>query len=195
MSDSSTSTARANSETSTLPIHSTRSTPATEPSPLAPADSDSNSESSSSDDSTSEDDTSEEEDDEEEERTTPTTVPTRTKPIMSATNTEGAGDLKSRLAAFLPQLAASNQKLEELKQKGELKGFEDVEEGKDYIEMDLGLGVLEEKNAGQQQQQQQDDGESEEREGEGKEKEEVDVLRKMMGIKTGNKPVGISEIE
>lgn len=56
--------------------------------------------------------------------------------------TEGAQDLRSRLDALLPQLAASNDLLA-----GNGGGFsmEDVEDGEQHIEMNLGLGVLEEK--------------------------------------------------
>ncbi|PNS19255.1 hypothetical protein CAC42_2432 [Sphaceloma murrayae] len=58
--------------------------------------------------------------------------------------------LKERLAAFLPQMKAANDSLEELKQSGRLKEvvLDDVEEGRPHIEMNLGLGVLEEQRDG-----------------------------------------------
>ncbi|MCJ1474782.1 hypothetical protein MMC13_003442 [Lambiella insularis] len=54
--------------------------------------------------------------------------------------------LRSRLRDFLPALAAANRELEtELREgRGEERDMERVEEGR-YIEMELGLGVLEEK--------------------------------------------------
>ena len=48
----------------------------------------------------------------------------------------GALDIKARLSAFLPQLAAA------------CNSMEDVEDGEQHIEMNLGLGVLEEKQEG-----------------------------------------------
>ncbi|KAI6884476.1 hypothetical protein KC318_g6689 [Hortaea werneckii] len=65
------------------------------------------------------------------------------KPEMNGqTSTESARDLQSRLSAFLPQLAAANQQLQT---DGGGHSFEDVEDGEQHIEMNLGLGVLEEK--------------------------------------------------
>ncbi|GKZ69852.1 hypothetical protein AnigIFM50267_005082 [Aspergillus niger] len=66
-------------------------------------------------------------------------------------------DLLSRLSAFLPQMKSANEKLEQEIAAGrgkdvrlELDGDDDDEdmEGKRYIEMNLGLGVLEEKRPG-----------------------------------------------
>ncbi|KAI6833600.1 hypothetical protein KC367_g2439 [Hortaea werneckii] len=65
------------------------------------------------------------------------------KPQMNGqASTESARDLQSRLSAFLPQLAAANQQLET---DGGGHSIEDVEDGEQHIEMNLGLGVLEEK--------------------------------------------------
>lgn len=65
------------------------------------------------------------------------------KPEMNGqSSTESARDLQSRLTAFLPQLAAANQQLET---DGGGHSIEDVEDGEQHIEMNLGLGVLEEK--------------------------------------------------
>jgi hypothetical protein len=50
-------------------------------------------------------------------------------------------DLRARLAAFLPELEKANQ---ELKQRS--ANIEQVEEGEQYVEMNLGLGVLEQSN-------------------------------------------------
>lgn len=175
--------ANPSTSTTTLPIHSHRNgTPASSNS--------SASESESSDSLSSEEDSSEEDSDEEEATAVPTAA--HTKPNMRAN--VGKGDLKSRLAAFLPQLAESNLQLENLKAKGELKSFEDVEEGEQYIEMDLGLGVLEEKKPGQPESEDEEEEEEEEEEDGGKSKEE-DVLGKMMGFKKGRPNAGISEVD
>ncbi|KAH9828921.1 zinc finger protein AEBP2-like [Teratosphaeria destructans] len=53
----------------------------------------------------------------------------------------GASDLQARIAALLPQLAAANRELE---REGQNHSMEDVQDGEQHIEMDLGLGVLEE---------------------------------------------------
>ena len=66
------------------------------------------------------------------------------KPAITTYNVmEGAQDLRTRLAALLPRLVEANEVL-----KGEKGGqsMEEVGEGDQLIEMDLGLGVLEEKN-------------------------------------------------
>jgi len=71
-------------------------------------------------------------------------------------------DLKSRLSTFLPQLAAANAELEILKENGGLKDrqIDNVQDGEgDYIEMDLGLGVLEEKPDGGKESSSEDDDE------------------------------------
>lgn len=62
-----------------------------------------------------------------------------------------AGVLRSRLATFLPQMVAANQELESLKRTGDLdkRRLDNVDDSEGrYIEMDLSLGVLEEKRNG-----------------------------------------------
>ena len=54
----------------------------------------------------------------------------------------GSDDLRSRLSAFLPQLAEANEVLQDGQ---EVHSMEDVEEDEQHIEMNLGLGVLEAK--------------------------------------------------
>ncbi|KAJ5491123.1 hypothetical protein N7539_002690 [Penicillium diatomitis] len=73
----------------------------------------------------------------------------RPKPNIHRVN--GGSDLLSRLSAFLPKLKDANEDLEKEIAAG--RGQEMVldsvdEDGKDYIEMNLGLGVLEEKRDG-----------------------------------------------
>jgi hypothetical protein len=57
---------------------------------------------------------------------------------------EDVPDLKARLATFLPQLKEANRMLDTAKR------IDDVGEGEQHIEMNLGLGVLEEKREGVQ---------------------------------------------
>lgn len=71
------------------------------------------------------------------------------KPDMSKPSIAGGQyDLKARLEALLPQLQQANSML--ASESGQ-HSIEDVEDGEQHIEMDLGLGVLEE---------QRDDGDS-----------------------------------
>ncbi|KAK0248813.1 hypothetical protein LTS16_008031 [Friedmanniomyces endolithicus] len=74
------------------------------------------------------------------------------KPAMAkgkARLLEGAQDLSARISALLPRLAAANSALLDTNGEGSHgHSLEDVEEGEGYIEMDLGLGVLEEKTGG-----------------------------------------------
>jgi len=59
--------------------------------------------------------------------------------------------LQERLQSLLPALAASNAELEDLARSGDLQGrrLEDVDEDDgQYVQMELGLGVLEEKIKG-----------------------------------------------
>lgn len=65
--------------------------------------------------------------------------------ISDAAMLSGAQGLQARLSALLPQLATAN---EELSKDGARHSMEDVEDGEQHIEMDLGLGVLEEKRDG-----------------------------------------------
>ncbi|KAK8220018.1 hypothetical protein M8818_000434 [Zalaria obscura] len=101
-------------------------------------------------------------------------------------------DLRSRLSSFLPQLAAANAELEQLAQNGGLEGkrFEDVDEGAEggYIEMELGLGVLEEKREGGEY---GDDADEEDEEGE----DEDDHLGRLMGQVRKGQNLGIQEVD
>ena len=62
--------------------------------------------------------------------------------ITATSKNETDADLKSRLAAFLPQMKKANQDLTNAEQ------IDDVGEDEQHIEMSLGLGVLEEKKNG-----------------------------------------------
>ncbi|KAJ5682342.1 hypothetical protein N7462_005507 [Penicillium macrosclerotiorum] len=64
---------------------------------------------------------------------------------------EGGSDLLSRLSSFLPKLKDANEDLEREIAAGRGKDMvldSAGDDGKDYIEMNLGLGVLEEKRDG-----------------------------------------------
>lgn len=99
-------------------------------------------------------------------------------------------DLKSRIAAFLPQLKQANETLRADQR------IDDVADDEDhYIEMDLGLGVLKEKrrsatNSGEIQTRESGDSSSDE-DGSSDEQDgpttEGDVLHKLMGAKAGTK--------
>lgn len=66
------------------------------------------------------------------------------KPTISAGGLSGANDLTSRLKAFLPQMQQANS---DLARSGTALNMEDVGDDEDHIEMSLGLGVLEQKEA------------------------------------------------
>nr|POF13718.1 hypothetical protein CFP56_02741 [Quercus suber] len=113
---------------------------------------------------------------------------------------DGAHDLQARISALLPRLAAANQDLESLGPGG--ASMEEVREGEQHIEMDLGLGVLEEKQQGDSSSESEEDDEDDDVEAgdgsSGPRKEiarDSDVLDKLMGVKgsTASKP-GIQEL-
>lgn len=136
---------------------------------------------------------SEEDDASEEDEEEIATLKPGVKPDFSSARTiaSGAPSLADRLKAFLPQLAEANSKLE---QSGENEySMEVVGEDEPHIEMDLGLGVLEETNGDGESESDEDeeDGEgSVESNGKGKEK---DVMGKLMGKKE-NQTAGIEEV-
>ncbi|GLA72400.1 hypothetical protein AtubIFM55763_002932 [Aspergillus tubingensis] len=119
---------------------------------------------SSSGSSDSDSDSEDEEDEEVNQKETTTTsdemprIPAIPKPRIGRINKNP--DLLSRLSAFLPQMKTANEKLEQEIAAGrakdvrlEIDGDDDDDEdedmeGKRYIEMNLGLGVLEEKRPG-----------------------------------------------
>lgn len=144
-------------------------------------DSSSEAESSSDNDSTSE---------EEDNNDIPTLKP-GVKPDFSSARklTAGAPSLQDRLKSFLPQLAEANSKL--AKDGVNAFSMEDVGEDEPHIEMDLGLGVLEEKREGENESEDEDeDGEEKERK-----RKEKDVMSELMGRKgEDNLTKGIEEI-
>ncbi|KAL4809430.1 hypothetical protein BDV18DRAFT_80436 [Aspergillus unguis] len=90
-----------------------------------------------------------------------TSLPARRKPNICRLNQEPS--LLSRLSAFLPQMKTANEDLEKEIAAGRAKDIQldDEEEGEDqkdgqYIEMNLGLGVLEEKRPGDESDNEQE---------------------------------------
>jgi len=122
------------------------------------------------------------------------------KPTMDVGNAAaGTQDLKARLSAFLPQMARAN---DALRMETADKNIEDVGEDEPHIEMNLGLGVLEEKNG---EDSSSSDGLSDSDEDEdvpmpsGQAKregryKEMDVMGKLTGQKKQRHKPGIEEV-
>jgi len=129
-----------------------------------------------------------------------TTIGRPKKPVISR---EGMSeDLRARLAGFLPQMADANRLLES---QPEGWSLEDVGEGEQFIEMSLGLGVLEEQGDGGDS---SDESESDQEEGleddlpassdgvkRSQQDREADVLGKLMGQSRSRHKVGIQDAE
>ncbi|ODQ54335.1 hypothetical protein SAICODRAFT_34028 [Saitoella complicata NRRL Y-17804] len=100
------------------------------------------------------------------------------KPEMKLGALGGGSDLLSRLNSFLPQLKAANEDLEKVEDKETLNIENIGEDEEKYIEMNLGLGVLEEKRPGEEfESDSEESGSEEEEEGE----DEVDILAQLTG--------------
>lgn len=114
----------------------------------------------------------------------PITVRGATKPSMklSKVDRELGTSLRSRLKAFLPKMAEANRELEAERAAGTLeqRNIENMEDDEDdqYIEMNLGLGVLEEKDPNASNLS--SDSESDD-EGGSEGKRERDIMGKLMG--------------
>ncbi|KAI5251484.1 hypothetical protein E4T42_04223 [Aureobasidium subglaciale] len=138
--------------------------------------------------------------------TIPSTIPTlRPKTQKPSFARPAASDLQSRLQSFLPQMAAANAELEKLAKEGGLEGkrLEDVGEGEEYVEMELGLGVMEAKKEGEDSSDDSSDESSDEssedsseadddeadteekKKQKEKEQKEKDILGRLMGHKQG----------
>ncbi|MCJ1375725.1 hypothetical protein MMC20_006962 [Loxospora ochrophaea] len=116
-------------------------------------------------------------------------------PLASTlSSTKNQLSLRSRLSSFLPSLRAANKELEIERERGTLgeRDIENVgEEGRGgYIEMDLGLGVLEDKGT-ETSEESDDESESENEVLEGDEQKiirEKNVLGRLMGVQRREKP-------
>ncbi|KAI9816865.1 MAG: hypothetical protein M1827_001510 [Pycnora praestabilis] len=113
------------------------------------SENDNHSESTSDSDSDSSSSSSSSSDARSRQATPLTTLPLAQKPAIQDSSSGVDTDLASRLASFLPEMAAANASLEDDRAAGrlqdrQLENVENDEEG--YIEMNLGLGVLEDKD-------------------------------------------------
>ncbi|KAF2156945.1 hypothetical protein K461DRAFT_289309 [Myriangium duriaei CBS 260.36] len=148
--------------TTTIPASTKAAEADASPSPSSASSSD-----ASSSDSSSDDDSEDEEGDE---------------PPQPRT------DLRARLAAFLPQLKAANETLEAQRREGKLPVLElDDASTEPHIELDLGLGVLEERRPG-------DTDNNSESEDEQQPDTERDVLGRLMGAERKDGKKGIEEV-
>ncbi|KAJ5553272.1 hypothetical protein N7494_002650 [Penicillium frequentans] len=108
---------------------------------------------SSSGSSSSESDSEDSEDENESIHHEPKATPANTSSIPNISGRpkpqihrmKGNSELLARLSAFLPQMKSANEELEKDIAAGKDVVMDDEDENKDYIEMNLGLGVLEEK--------------------------------------------------
>lgn len=114
------------------------------------------------------------------------------KPIMRLDKEELGPDIRDFLKDFLPQLKAANEELEAQKKAGTLKSLdaEVTEDGEPYIEMDLGLGVLEAKNPNAHESSGSDT-DSDTEEGD----KETNRLDKLMGRGNTETMVGIEVVQ
>ncbi|KAK4962301.1 hypothetical protein LTR66_012712 [Elasticomyces elasticus] len=136
------------------------------------------------------------------------TISTAKKPVIKPIHE--TGELLAKLAAFLPQMAEANEVIERLRSAGDALGvgFEDPAEEDEggYIEMNLGLGVLEEKDPDAGSGGEESGSWSSEEEVEGKELsascgragfvgvKEVDVLGRLLGQRRNAARTQIQEI-
>lgn len=175
-----------------LAVRSSSNGPSNKKSSSATASSASDSEDAAS--SSESDDNSTSDEDEEQEQIA--TVTAKTKPNFSARVASGAPSLEDRLKSFLPQMAAANSKLEE---GGENEySMEAVKDDEPHIEMDLGLGVLEETNGKEGEDGDHSSDDEEEADGDEagspeRKRKEKDVMGKLMGKKE-NQTAGIEEV-
>ncbi|KAH7113887.1 hypothetical protein B0J11DRAFT_585082 [Dendryphion nanum] len=120
------------------------------------------------------------------------------KPRMKLRDEEMGVDLRPWLKEFLPKLKAANEELEREKQAGTLKDKiieRDGDEGQ-YIEMDLGLGVLKERDPNAEDSSSSSDSDNDEEEDNknthGQPSKKKDVMDKLLGRQS--KPVSIEEV-
>ena len=165
------------------PSDSKNTTTTTTQAETASSSADSDSDDASTSGSDSEEDVSEEEE--------IATLKPGVKPDFSRARAiaSGAPSLEDRLKAFLPQLAEANSRLQKGGE-GEYS-MEVVGEDEPHIEMDLGLGVLEETNGDGGSESDEEEGE-EKGEG-GRERKEKDVMGELMGKKE-SQTAGIEEV-
>ncbi|KAM3075443.1 hypothetical protein ACMFMG_007590 [Clarireedia jacksonii] len=111
-----------------------------------PNESRSHSEPEESSDSDS-DSSSDSESDSESEQEIPLIRPLNARPVMRVSTLPRSEGLAG-LPDFLKRMKEANEELKKKVDAGEERGLEDVREGESYVEMNLGLGVWEEKKEG-----------------------------------------------
>ncbi|KAF2434020.1 hypothetical protein EJ08DRAFT_21259 [Tothia fuscella] len=119
------------------------------------------------------------------------------KPVIKVDDVVGGG-LLDRLKTFLPALEKANGELEKAREDGTLKDkvLDDAEDGEEeYIEMDLGLGVLEEKRPGVINESDDEMSSDNETESLGEEKNEKDILGSLLGQRHKRKAISIEEVQ
>ncbi|PQE12158.1 Cysteine ase protein [Rutstroemia sp. NJR-2017a BVV2] len=167
------------SKTSTnIPQHPSTST-SSEPT-------DSTSESDSDSDSSSDSDSEQE---------IPLIRPLNARPVMRVSalpRSEGLAGLPD----FLKRMKEANEELKRKVEAGGRRGLEDVREGESYVEMDLGLGVWEEKKEGVGSEEESEDEEESGSEGEDEDGEGDTRMGdgKAKGKEKKRKNVGIEEV-
>ena len=120
-----------------------------------------------------------------------TTLRTGVKPnITPASDMTSLTALKTRLQAFLPQLRDANRDTTAEMASGQRGTMEDVDYDEEYIEMNLGLGVLK----GKKEISYDVDDTSTSSESESSD-DEVDVMGKLMGQGRRRAAEGIEEME
>ncbi|KAL0263573.1 hypothetical protein SLS55_002554 [Diplodia seriata] len=159
--------------------------------------------------SSSEEPSSESDDDSEDEEDTPmdtdeiTSLPLppdpETRRRIYQRQAPPSSSLGDRLKAFLPQLAAANEELERDRAAGKLAAMslENVGEDDDnYIEMNLGLGVLKERDPNKMESDSESDEDADDEMDTGADGQETkeDVLAKLMGKKKPKAGPGIQEV-
>ncbi|KAJ4362279.1 hypothetical protein N0V83_010372 [Neocucurbitaria cava] len=112
------------------------------------------------------------------------------KPVMKLGQEDLGPDIRGFLKDFLPQLKAANEELEAQRQAGTLKSLEAAGgDEEQYIEMDLGLGVLEAKDPNADDDT-DSDSDSDMEDGE----KEKDILGKLLGRDKAAEPAKIEEV-
>lgn len=129
----------------------------------------------------------------------PITVPGKPRLVMrlGRDEMERGKNLRERLKDFLPQIAAANEELERERSAGTLgaRNMEDVDEEaqEEFIEMNLGLGVLEEKSANAPEQETSSDISDTDDGGDPLCARERDIMGKLMGHKRDGTGIQVLE--
>lgn len=128
------------------------------------------------------------------------------KPTISSSlfSDDAAEDIRSRLRTLLPQMAQANDLLTS---EGPVQNMEDVEDDEQHIEMNLGLGVLEEQpendtsnssdgssDAGEEPEDREDLPASSCAAQRAKDGKASDVMSKLMGQRADQRKVGIEDL-